>query len=124
MKKYAMDLMDKSDETVDTLESTFNDMDLVNEAALKEATIPDADSGIVGNRLTAVTDPTGTSGTEGLDTNVSSDAKISKKASIVPQINASTEQLKISNMFTTVESRLKEKGVNLNELRTARYRTS
>jgi hypothetical protein len=124
VKKYAMDLMDKSDETIDTLESTFNDADLVNEAALKEATIPDADSGIVGNRLTAVTDPTGTSGTEGLDTNVSVDAKISKKASIVPQISASTEQLKVSNLFTTVESRLKEKGVNLKELRTARYRTS
>ena len=124
-KKYAMGLMDKSDETIDTLESTFSDMDLVNEAALKEATIPDADSGIVGNRLSGVSDPKGTSETEGLDTEVGSDAKIAKQASFVPQVSTVPPTLKLSSMFTTVEKTLQEKGVDVSSLRlrTAKRKT-
>ena len=128
VKKYAMEIMDKSDETITTLENTFNEMPLVNESALKEASIPDADSGIVGNRLSGVRDPKGAkSESEGVESGVASDAKIAKKASIVPQMSTGTPNgLQISNAFSTTEKRLKEKNVNLDttRLRIARYRNS
>ena len=128
VKKYAMEIMDKSDETITTLEDTFNDMPLINESALKEATIPDADSGIVGNRLSGVRDPKGAkSESEGVESGVESDAKIAKRAGIVPQLsNNDSNGLQISDAFTTVEKKLRQKNVNLDttRLRTAKYRNS
>lgn len=129
-KKYAMELMDKSDETIATLEETFNNMELVNEAALdKTATIPDADSGIVGNKYEGVRNPKAKAETEGkISNNVAEDAKIANKtASFVPQMSVNTPQnLQISSLFTTTEKKLREKGIlpESLRLRIAKYRTS
>jgi len=125
VKDYVKKLMKKSDKEISAIEETLNELPLVNEAALKEATIPDADSGIVGNSLTGVSNPEGKSDTEGIDSNVASDAKISKKAGFVPQTYIQpTSNLQVSSAFTTTRKRLEQKGVNLNttRLRTANYR--
>jgi len=127
IKEYTKKLMKKSDKEINAIEETLNELPLVNEAALKEATIPDADSGIVGNSLTGVSNPEGKSNTEGIDSNVASDAKISKKAGFVPQTNIQpTSNLQVSSAFTTTAKRLQEKGVDLNNirLRKASYRNS
>jgi uncharacterized protein YukE len=122
VKTYAKSLLDKSDETIAALEDTFKNMELINEAALDtNATIPDSDSGIVGNALTGVTDPKGKSDTEGLDTNVEKDGKIAKKAGIVPQFQtAQSNGLQISDKFSTTANKFKQMGINP-RLRIARH---
>jgi len=127
IRQYAKDLMNKSDEIIAYAEQTLNNLPLVNEAALdKEATIPDSDSGVVGNRLQGVRDTKAKAETEGtINNNVESDAKIAKKSSIVPQFNTNVPSgLQISSMFTTVEKKLQGKNVNLDQtrMRTAQYR--
>lgn len=127
IKKYAKEMMNESDEVIAYAEKTLNNMPLVNEAALdKEATIPDADSGIVGNKLQGVSNTKAKAETEGtINNNVESDAKIAKKANIVPQFNTNVpSNLSISSMFTTVEKKLQGKNVNLDQtrMRKAQYR--
>jgi len=127
VKKYAKEIMSKSEETIEFTEKMLNELPLVNEAALKEATIPDADSGIVGNTLSGVRDPNAKSKTEGIDKSLESDAEITKSASFVPQVAISTpSSLQLSDMFTTVEKKLKNKGVDPSQvrLRVARYKKS
>lgn len=117
-KEYAQKLMKKSDAEINAIEETLNEAPLVNEAALKEATIPDADSGVVGNALTGVSDPKGKADTEGIDNNVASDAKIAKKANFVPQMNIPQNNgLQVAQMFTTTAKKLAEKGVDTGNLR-------
>jgi hypothetical protein len=98
----------------------LNNLPLVNEAALdKEATIPDSDSGIVGNKLQGVSNTKAKAETEGtINNNVESDAKIAKKANFVPQFNTNVpSNLSISELFTTTAKKLKDINVNLNEIK-------
>jgi hypothetical protein len=120
-------MMNQPDAVIAFAEKTLNEMPLVNEAALsKEGTIPDADSGIVGNKLQGVRDTKAKAGTEGtINNNVESDAKIAKRASFVPQVTKNVPNgLQISDAFTTTAKKLELKGINLDEtrLRVAKYK--
>ncbi len=120
IRKYAKDMMAESNEVVSFAEKMLNNLPLVNEAALdKEATIPDSDSGIVGNKLQGVSNTKAKAETEGtINNNVESDAKIAKKANFVPQFNTNVpSNLSISELFTTTAKKLKDINVNLNEIK-------
>lgn len=122
LKSYASDLMKKSDAAVDAIEDTLDHSVIYNEAALKEAHIPDTESGVIGNTATGVSDPKSQVSTEDVNKNVASDAKI---ASFVPQMQKQASvQPEVASMFTTLEKRLQEKGVDLTKtrVRKASYR--
>lgn len=118
---YALD-----DAAFSAKEDLLEKMPIQNEAALKEAHIPDSESGIVGNPREGVRTPGAQVKTENIDSNVKSDAKVSKTASVVPQVAVSTPQKgpEISEMFTTTINRLKRKGVNISGLHQPAYRRS
>lgn len=119
----ATELMGLQDPAFKTVEATLAQMPIVNEAALKEAHLPDSETGIVGNKYTGVSDPKGTVDSQGINDAVKGDAKIAKKASMVPQVASSTPQgMQISDMFTTTAKALQNKGVDLEKLRKPRYR--
>lgn len=96
-----------------------------NEAALTTAHIPDTETGIVGNSAEGVTKPASQVTTEDINSGVKGDAKINKKASLVPQIQTDNQPNgpDFSHMFTTTVTRLQRKGVDPGSLRSAVRRT-
>ena len=112
--KKASELMQLDDATFAIKEATIEELPIVCEAALKEAHIPDAESGIVGNLFEGVRDQKATVTAEDVDATVKSDAKIAKQASIVPQIQSQVPlgKLSVADSFHTIENRLKAKGLD------------
>ena len=112
-----------SDSTFKTVEATLSVMPIVNEAALREAHLPDSEVGIIGNSSVGVRDPKSQVKAENVDGAVKSDAKIAKQASVVPQVaTTQTQNMQLSNLFTTTAKALQDKGVDLGKLRQPRYR--
>jgi len=101
-----------SSEDYDSKSKTLDEIPVVNAAALKEAHIPDTETGVVGNPAEGVRDPKAQVKTEGVDNTVKSDAKVS---SIVPQMTRESaggaSKFDFSGMFHTTASRLREKGI-------------
>jgi len=120
----AASFMHLTDDEFCIKESTISEMPIVNEAALKQAHIPDTETGIVGNSKEGVRDPKASVKTEDINPNVRSDAKISKQSSIVPQLQVNPEggNLDLSSMFTTTLNKLARKGVDISVLRAPKYR--
>jgi hypothetical protein len=118
----AQELMGLEDSVFNTKEATLRELPIVNEAALKEAHIPESEYGVIGNTNTGVSEPKSTVETENLNATVNSDAKISSKktASIVPQLTSDVGGLKLSSAFTTLESKLAKVGVSLGSARIRR----
>ena len=118
----AQELMGLEDSVFNTKEATLKELPIVNEAALKEAHIPESEYGIVGNTNTGVSEPKSTVATEDMNATVNSDAKFSSKktASIVPQLTSDVGGLKLSSAFTTLESKLAKVGVSLENARIRR----
>jgi hypothetical protein len=106
--------MQLDDATFGIKEATIDELPIVSEAALKEAHIPDAETGIVGNLFEGVRDPKAQVKAEDVDSTVKSDAKISKQANIVPQIQSQVPigKLSVADSFHTIENRLKQKGLD------------
>jgi hypothetical protein len=119
------ELMKLSDEAFAVTASTIDKMPIWNEAALKESHIPDTEKGIVGNKSQGVSDPKAEVKTEDMNPATKADAKISKQASVVPQISTSPQQ---SNAFTpvfnTTVNRLERLGISTNKLHQPKYRQS
>jgi len=104
--------------------ATLKEFPIINEAALKQAHLPESESGVVGNSATGVSKPFGQVATENLNSGVKSDAKIAKAASQnVPQFRAATPKLDLTSSFTTTVNKLQAKGVDLNKVRTPIYKT-
>ena len=95
-------------------------MPLVNEAAIKEARIPEdneVEKGVVANKFEAVTKPENSMPAEGLNSDVKSDAKIkqaSKAVAAVPQLqtNSSLNQPDFRTSLNTLQNRLIRKNIN------------
>lgn len=122
--KKAQELLSLKENEMKVAISTIEQFPIVNEAALKMSHIPDTESGIVSNTATGVSSPTAEKlKTEGLDSNVKSDAAISKKASFVPQTASNgVEGLQLSSRFTTTASKLESKGIDLSNIKKPHYR--
>lgn len=97
---------------------SLDEIPIVNESALKEAHIPDTETGIVGNKAEGVRTPTAQVKTEDINSNVKSDANV-KKSSFVPQ-TATDGVPQIKYQFNTVKARLDEKGIAPEKLRVAK----
>lgn len=111
----AGNLMKLTADAFKTRSESLDDIPIVNEAALKQAHIPDAETGIVGNTKEAVRDQNAKVNTEDIDGNVKGDANV-KKSSFVPQTAVEgTPQIKYQ--FNTVKSRLGNKGITSEKLR-------
>lgn len=97
----------------------------VDASILTQAHIPDTEQGVVGNNADGVSNPKSQVASEDINNNVKSDAKIAKKASIVPQMQteSGSQITDFSHMFTTTASKLQNKGVDITSLRTAQRRT-
>ncbi len=117
--KRAEELMELDDEQFAATEDAIEDIPVTNEAALKSAHIPDTEVGIVGNTREGVRDQSAKVQTEDINTNVKSDATVSKTSSLVPQmISDNPNELKFK--FNTVVSRLRDKGITPEKLRLPR----
>lgn len=124
VRKTAQEYMKYTDEQFKFAEATYGKLPLVNEAALKSAHIPDAESGIVGNPLEGVRDQGASASTEDLDSGVASDAKVSsKKASFVPQVTVDNQLNKKSPFKSRMVDGLQKKGA-LSDVRKPHYKTS
>ena len=122
----AHEIVKFSDEKFTAYKEILQSMPEVN-SALKEARIPDdeeVEQGIIGNRHEAVRDPKAPVPTEGLNTQVKSDAKISqasidaqktRTANVVPQLQVTSALTKESfvNNMDTLQNRLAKKGLTL-----------
>jgi len=97
---------------------SLDEIPIINEAALKQAHIPEAETGIVGNKNEAVRDQNAKVSTEDIDSNVKSDANV-KKSSFVPQV-AVDGVPQVKYLFNTVKSRLESKGISPEKLRLPR----
>ncbi len=116
------ELMRMSSAKFQILDDTLEQMPIYNEAALKEAHIPDTETGIVGNTAEGVSNPKSSVDTEDLNSNVRSDAKITS-SSFVPQIqHTSGRALDLSGEFTTTVKALEAKGV-LDKVRQPKYKS-
>lgn len=115
----AEELMELDDEQFAATEDAIEDIPVTNEAALKSAHIPDTEVGIVGNTKEGVRDQAAKVVTEDINTNVKSDATVSKQASLVPQM-LSDNPNEIKFKFNTVVSRLAKKGITPDKLRIAK----
>ena len=117
--KKAEELMELDDASFTARDQALDDIPVVNEAALKNAHIPDTEVGIVGNTKEGVRDQSATVKTEDLNSGVSGDAKINKSATLVPQmLSAGPEAIKFT--FNSVKKRLEEKGIQPGQLRIAK----
>jgi len=108
------------------VEATLGQMPL-DESIMKEAHIPDTETGIVGNSAEGVRQPSASVSTEDFNPNTKSDAKISKSASqVVPQsaVNSSMGGNDLSSMFTTTASKLEKLNVSHDKLRLPVRKTS
>lgn len=107
--------------------ATIEELPVKNENAIKQAHIPDTETGIVGNPAEGVSDPKATVKTEGIDSSVKGDAKVSESTKIVPQMVSTSGDKGTSPAipFTTVEAKLRQKGVDVGalNLRRPRYRS-
>jgi hypothetical protein len=114
----------KAREVVEYPESKFSaqkelleSMPITNEAALKEARIPENEevqSGIVANTREAVREPKNTSvSTEGLKSEVKTEAKVTQ-AGVVPQMQATSALSKepFTAKMSTISNRLRAQGLN------------
>lgn len=118
----AAEYLQMDDATYTATVNALSSLPITNEAALREAHIPDTEIGIVGNKSEGVRTPLAKVKTEDINSSVKSDANISKNASLVPQIAVDNEQRKdISNLFTTTMTRLQKMGVSVNKLHRPTY---
>ena len=116
IKNKARQLMQMNDVAFKIAEKTIDELPIVNEAALKEAHIPDTEKGIVGDTKTGVSDPKSKVETEDINATVKSDAKIAKQASIVPQMQDSAPMTKdFTSSFNTTANRLGKMGIDINQ---------
>lgn len=115
----AQELLKLSPEEFRIRVSAIEEIPIVNEAALKEAHIPDTEVGIVGNTKEGVRSPEAKVKTEDIDSGVKSDATV-KKSSFVPQVVSDDNALGIKYQFNTVASRLEQKGITRDKLRIAK----
>jgi hypothetical protein len=123
IKDKALEIIAFSDEKFNAYKEVLEGMPEVN-AILLEAHIPDADTGIVGNKREGVRNPKEQAKTDGLDSQVKSDAKISESskqaqltrtANMVPQMqvtSALTKESFAANM-DTLQNRLAKRGLTL-----------
>ena len=109
------------DATFAAIEQTLNTLPIVNEAALREAHIPDTEKGIVGNRAEGVRDPKASVKSEDVDKSVVGDAKVQSNM-LVPQLQVTAGQESPKLAFTTTEGKILAKGGDINKLRLPRYR--
>jgi hypothetical protein len=122
IRKLAKEYFNYSDAEYKVVLATLQKLPLVNEAALKEAHIPDAEAGIVGNPLEGVRDNKASVTTEDIDTNVSSDARIAKQASFVPQVSKDNV-LQAKSMFQSrIVNGLQRKGI-IKDVRRPAYKS-
>ncbi|MCK9541066.1 MAG: hypothetical protein M0R03_03450 [Novosphingobium sp.] len=122
VRKQASIYFKYSDDQYKAVEATLSQLPLINEAAMKEAHIPETENGIVGNPSQGVSEPTAQVDTEGIDSGVASDAKIAKQATIVPQVsqnNGEQKPLFESKLVNT----LNRTGV-AKRIKTAQYKQS
>jgi len=117
--KKAEELMGLEDDQFEAKDEALNDIPVVNEAALKNAHIPETEVGIVGNKSEGVRDQGAQVKTEDIDSGVAGDAKISKKANLVPQMLTDNPS-EVKFTFNSIKSRLEEKGITPDKLRVAK----
>ncbi|MFA5395632.1 MAG: hypothetical protein WC346_06370 [Methanogenium sp.] len=122
VRKLAKEYFNYTDAEYKAVMATLGKLPLTNEAALKEAHIPDAEAGVVGNPLEGVRDPKASVKTEDIDTNVSSDAKIAKQASFVPQISKDNALQVKSPFKSRIVEGLQKKGV-LQDVKGPRFKS-
>ena len=124
--KKADELMNLPEGEFKAVDNTIEQLPVTNQAALVEAHIPDTEKGIIGNEQQGVSDNKATVKTDNINTQVQGDAKIAAKtASIVPQMSnagAGSGVPDFSKHFSTVASKLQDKGFDLNKLRKPVYR--
>jgi hypothetical protein len=120
--KKAEELMELPDDQFQAKDQALDDIPVINEAALKEAHIPDTEIGIVGNTPEGVRDPMAKVTTEDIDKNVKSDATISKASSLIPQTFIDNDKKGYQFVFKSIKQKLEEKGITSDKLRIANNR--
>ena len=127
IKTKALEVVAYSEEKFNAQKELLESMPLSNEAALKEARIPEdgeVEKGIVANKTEAVRSPENKMPAEGLNSDVKSDAAIKKAsqmtAAIVPQLQKESALTKESfvNKLDTFQNRMARRGINPEELTT------
>jgi hypothetical protein len=114
--------MELPDDQFQAKDQALDDIPVINEAALKEAHIPDTEIGIVGNTPEGVRDPMAKVTTEDIDKNVKSDATISKASSLIPQTFIDNDKKGYQFVFKSIKQKLEEKGITSDKLRIANNR--
>jgi len=115
---YAQKVVSYDDAKFQAQKELIESMPLVNEAALKEARIPEneeTESGIIANTHEAVRNPQNQNvSTEGVSQEVRDDAKIARTAAIVPQlhVNSSLQKESFINYLDTYTNRLRKMGLD------------
>ena len=120
IKTKALEIVSFSEDKFNAYKELLDGMPLVNEAAIKEARIPEdneVEKGVVANKFEAVTKPENSMPAEGLNSDVKSDAKIkqaSKAVAAVPQLqtNSSLNQPDFRTSLNTLQNRLIRKNIN------------
>lgn len=118
----ASDLLKESVYSIEQQITTLSSLPIKKQAALVEAHIPETETGIVGNKAEGVRDHLAQVDTEGISNTVEGDAKITKSASMVPQLQSNGLR-NVSSMFSTTESKLQAKGIDTNKVKKANYKT-